>query len=77
MRGRATYSLLFVLAILFSVGLVVSAGRASYVWWSWHHGNHFCSTPISGAFELAFVAFLLFSFLILTLRAMAKKKNAA
>jgi hypothetical protein len=69
--------LLSTLAFVLLLGLLLSGGRAIYVWWTWHHGNHFCATPLSDGVVLWFVAFVLFSCLVGTLRLLAKKKNAA
>jgi len=69
-------TLLSILAVMFAAGLLSSGGWATYVWWLWHRGNRFCTTPLSVAISFAFVAIVCFSVLVGTVRLLAKKKNA-
>jgi len=75
MQQQSKTALLSILGCLLLTGVMLSSGRATYVWWTWHQGNHFCATPLSDAVVLWFVAFVLFSCLVGTLRLLAKKEK--
>jgi hypothetical protein len=77
MRLQTKTTLLSIFALALLAGLLSSVSMATYVWWTWHQGNHFCATPLSGVVELLFVAMVLFLCLVGTLRLLIKKKNAA
>jgi hypothetical protein len=75
MQPKTKTTLLWLLAFVLLAGLLSSVSMATYVWWTWHHGNRFCSTPLSGVAELVFVAIVLFFCLAGTLRVLSQKEK--
>jgi hypothetical protein len=67
--------LLSILASVLLAGLLPSVGIATYVWWTYDHGNRFCGTPLAGVAELVVVAIVLFSCLVWTLRLAHQKEK--
>jgi hypothetical protein len=68
--------LLSMLAFVLLACLLAFSGMATYVWWNWQRGNHFCSTPLSWVVLLLLVAIVCLSFIAGTLSMLIKKKNA-
>ena len=77
MQQHTRNIVLSILAFLFLAGLLSSSFITTYTWWTWSHGNRFCSTPLGWALllEVAAIAFLACLVCVLSLLRKTKKRS--
>jgi len=76
MRQQTKITLLSIQAVALLTGLLSCGAMATYVWWTLVRGTRFCGTPRSWVALLSFLAIVLFSSLVGTLRLIIKNKSA-